>query len=148
MLLMVIIIVVMIIMMMTMIMITCMIIMISLLNLSIESTQQRFLFTKVWDRPESLIIIASTSYVNITQSATTFLIISTINVDEQPAPDPGDTSLDQGDVGENHTRATSALVPDLRILAIMKKIVSAGYLTDSLNRRDKTVVPPIPRIRQ
>ena len=145
MLLMVIIIVVMIIMV---IMITCKIIMISLLNLSIESTQQRFLFTKVWDRPESLIIIASTSYVNITQSATTFLIISTINVDEQPAPDPGDTSLDQGDVGENHTRATSALVPDLRILAIMKKIISAGYLTDSLNRRDKTVVSPIPIIRQ
>ena len=107
-----IIVVMIIIMMMTMIMITCMIIMISLLNLSIESTQQRFLFTKVWDRPESLIIIASTSYVNITQSATTFLIISTINVDEQPAPDPGDTSLDQGDVGENHTRATSSLVPD------------------------------------
>ena len=148
MLLMMIIIVVMIIMVMMMIMITCMIIMILLLNLSIESTQQRFLFTKVWDRPESLIIIASTSYVNITQSATTFLIILTINVDEQPAPDPGDTSLDQGDVGENHTRATSALVPDLRILAIMKKIISAGYLTDSLNRRDKTVVPPIPRIRQ
>ena len=142
------IIVVMIIMMMMIIMITCIIIMISLLNLSIESTQQRFLFTKVWDRPESLIIIASTSYVNITQSATTFLIISTINVDEQPFPDPGDTSLDEGDVGENHTRATSALVPDLRILAIMKKIISAGYLTDSLNRRDKTVVPPIPRIRQ
>ena len=51
------IIVVMIIMMMMIIMITCIIIMISLLNLSIESTQQRFLFTKVWDRPESLIII-------------------------------------------------------------------------------------------
>ena len=107
-----IIIVVMIIIMMIMIMITCMIIMILLLNLSIESTQQRFLFTKVWGRPESLIIIASTSYVNITQSATTFLIISTINVDEQPFPVPRDTSLNQGDVGENHTRATSSLVPD------------------------------------
>ena len=141
------IIVVMIIMMMIMMMkITCMIIMILLFNLSIESTQQRLLFTKVWGRPESLIIIASTSYV---KSATTILIIFTINVGEQPFPDPCDTSLDEGDVGENHTRATTALVPDLRILMIMKKIISAaGYLTDSLNRRDKAMIPPIPRIRQ
>ena len=144
------IIVVMIIMMVIMmITITCMIIMILLFNLSIESTQQRFLFTKVWGRPESLIIIASASYVNIIQSATTILIIFTINVGEQPFPDSCDTSLDQGDVGENHTRATTALVPDLRILVIMKMIISAaGYLTDSLNRRDKAMIPPIPRIRQ
>ena len=63
------------------------------------------------------------------------LIIFTINVGEQPFPDSCDTSLDQGDVGENHTRATTSLVPDLKILAIMKKIISAGYLTDSLQKR-------------
>ena len=120
--------------------------MISLLNLSIESTQQRLLFTEVWGRPRSLMYIFCKSLKPCSLQPVCKLF--TNKVDEQPFPDPGDTSLDEGDVGENHTRATTALVPDLGILAIIKKIISAGYLTDSLNRRDKAMIPPIPRIRQ